>query len=327
MYHEVCEYQFPVTYEEFLWSYEDNVFGQNLKGIVYDVYNYLRNILEGTVVKHNAIIAGPSASGKTEFYRTTKKLLEDYQCPIPVIHIDMTAFSPAGFQGAELSAIPEAILNANSYGPAIVFLDEFDKVLSPLCGSSGGDLNQTIQSELLTMVEGRQIPVRQRGVVKEVDTSQTLFIALGALTDSRSEKSMGFEAQLVTEKSTFSAYDLQSLGGSVELLGRFDNVYNFNSITEEDFERLFSHLIETMEKEEKIFIRYDKDTFRDFFPYVRSQFGVREVKRMIYATIQPILIDLADETNRIKYHITIHGVNNADVSTKPVQHKISHKSV
>lgn len=327
MYHEVHDYQLPVTYEEFLWAYEDSVFGQDLKGIVYDLYSYLRNILEGSVVKHNSIIAGPSASGKTEFYRTTKRLLEDYQCPIPVIHIDMTEFSPAGFQGAELSSIPEAILNENSYGPAIVFLDEFDKILSPLCGSSGGDLNRTIQYELLTMIEGRQIQVKQRGVMKEVDTSQTLFVALGALTDSRSEKGMGFGTDLVTEKPNFTSYDLQSLGGSIELLGRFDNVYNFSPISEEQFEALFHHLVKTLATEEQIFIYHDKEAYKDFFPYVRTQFGVREVKRMLYATIKPILIDLADETNRIKYHITIHSVNNADVSTKPVQHKISHKHV
>lgn len=316
MHHEVCEYQLPVTYEEFLWSYEDSVFGQNLKGIVYDIYNYLRNILEGTVVKHNAIIAGPSASGKTEFYRTTKRLLEDYQCPIPVIHIDMTSFSPTGFQGAELSVIPEAILNANSFGPAIVFLDEFDKILSPLCGSTGGDLNKTIQHEMLTLIEGRQIPVKQRGIVKEVDTSQTLFIALGALTDSRSEKGMGFGTELVSEKPSFTSYDLQSLGGSIELLGRFDNVYNFTPISEEHFKSLFDHLVEVLATEEQIFICHDKEAYREFFPYVRTQFGVREVKKMLYATIKPNLIDLVDEENRIRYQIIIHGINNAEHSVR-----------
>lgn len=316
MHHEVCEYQLPVTYEEFLWAYEDSVFGQNLKGIVYDIYSYLKNILDGDVVKHNAIIAGPSASGKTEFYRTTKRLLEDYNCPIPVIHIDMTEFSPAGFQGSELSIIPEAILNENSYGPAIVFLDEFDKILSPLCGSTGGDLNKTIQHEMLTLIEGRQIPVKQRGITKEVDTSQTLFIALGALTDSRSEKGMGFGTDLVTEKPAFTSYDLQSLGGSIELLGRFDNVYNFTSISEEDFEKLFEHLIEILSTEEKIFIQADTNAYKEFFPYVRTQFGVREVKKKLYATIKPILIDLADEENRMRYQIVIHGMNAAEHSVR-----------
>lgn len=316
MHHEVFDYQLPVTYEEFLWSYENSVFGQNLKGIVYDIYSYLKNILEGDVVKHNAIIAGPSASGKTEFYRTTKRLLEDYNCPIPVIHIDMTSFSPTGFQGAELSVIPEEILNENSYGPAIVFLDEFDKLLSPLCGATGGDLNKTIQHEMLTLIEGRQILVKHRGIVKEVDTSQTLFIALGALTDSRSEKGMGFGTELVSEKPSFTSYDLHSLGGSAELLGRFDNVYNFMPISEEYFETIFNHLIENMAIEEKVFIRADEEAYKDFFPYVRTQFGVREVKRMLYATIKPSLIDLADESNRIGYQIVIHGINDAEHSVR-----------
>lgn len=323
------EYCLPVTYEEFLFDLEDSIFGQDdeLEGIAYDIYTYIQGILQGNVTKHNFILAGPSASGKTELYRTVKKLLKKYICPIPAIHIDISGFSPTGFQGEELAVIPEMILEAGSHGPAIVFLDEFDKILTPLHGSNNDNINKVLQCELLTMIEGRSCTVKQRNLSHTVNTSETLFVAMGAFTEYRKEKSekpkskpIGFisntyeiSSENTTPSLTMNETDLQKVGGMIELLGRFDNLYNFHPIEEEHFENLFQHITENLAIEQKVLIKTSRKAMKEFFPLIRTDYGCREVKRTLYNTIKPCLIKIADETDRIKYCIVVNGIKKAEL--------------
>jgi len=62
------EINFPVTYCDFLEDVRDSVFGQDeeLENIVYDIYTYLRSLTMNNVAKHNFILTGPTACGKTE---------------------------------------------------------------------------------------------------------------------------------------------------------------------------------------------------------------------------------------------------------------------
>lgn len=318
-----ASYELPVTYEEFLSDLEDAIFGQDeeLRGIAYDIYTYLQGAFQGFTVRHNFILAGPSASGKTELYRTLKRLLTKYDCPAPVLHLDITSFSPTGFQGEELSVLPEAIWNAGSYGIAIVFLDEFDKILTPLCGAGGSDINRTLQSELLTLIEGRICSIKKRDTIHSVDTSKTLFIAMGAFTDFRKEttnkKAIGFSNDLQTTplptSVTISMDNLSAIGGIIELLGRFDNVYNFHPIEREWFDGLFEHLVEDLAVEQQVLIRFTEKAADDFFLLTKSQYGCREIKRVLYRTVKPHLIQLAGIKDRILYYIEVQGIDLAEL--------------
>lgn len=326
------EYCLPVTYEDFLYELEDNIFGQDdeLEDIAYDIYTYLQGSLQGNLTKHNFILAGPSASGKTELYRTVKRILKKYACPIPVIHIDISGFSPTGFQGEELNVIPEMILEEGSHGPAIVFLDEFDKILTPLHGSNHDNINKVLQSELLTLIEGRNCTVKQRNLSHTINTSETLFVAMGAFTEYRKEKTekpkttpIGFTSTIMEENkstevisSSMNEDDLQKVGGMIELLGRFDNLYNFHPIQEEHFDNLFQHIVNNLAIEQKVLIKATKTAMKEFFPLIRTDYGCREVKRTLYKTIKPCLKKIADEQNRIQYYIAVYGVKKAELKLR-----------
>lgn len=336
---DACEWEegLPASYEEFLYGLQKSVYGQDeeLMGIAYDIYAYLRGISEGNPAKHNFILAGPSGSGKTELFRTVKRLLKQYGCPVPVLQLDLSGLSPTGFQGEETSVIPEMILNAGSSGAAIVFLDEFDKALMPLCGANGSDVNRVVQYELLTLVEGRVCSVRQNGKMHLVDTNQTLFIGTGAFTDYREAKvrkqqetPIGFstetakrfrEAKVDTPKIAeveLTMKDLRQAGSAVELAGRFDSIYNFRPIEAAVFHDLFQHFVEDLAIEQEVLIRASKAATKDFFSLAQSEFGCREVKRVLYNTVKPCLIKIADETDRISYCIEIHNIGKAELKRR-----------
>lgn len=264
-----------------------------------------------------------------EGYLYGKQGYADYFTPVPVLLLDCSGFTPAGFQGGETSVIPEMIRDAGSGGEAVVFLDEFDKILTPLPTSSGNDMNMVLQHELLTMTEGNVFPVRRNGRSCPVNTGKTLFIAMGAFTEYREEKdkrrgqiSLGFTSGKEApagDSGRLSMEDLRRAGGRTELLGRFDHLYNFRPAGEKAFGDLFRHFIEELAIEQEIFIRATGAAVREFFSLAESEYGCREVKRTLYDTVKPCLIRMADETERINSCIVVRGIGKAVLEVrKPV---------
>lgn len=73
------------------------------------------------------------------------------------------------------------LLEEGSDGTGIVFLDEFDKKLLPSYSSQGENINAAVQSQLLTMIEGRIIRINRY----EIDTNKTMFVGLGSFDEYR----------------------------------------------------------------------------------------------------------------------------------------------
>ena len=325
------EEKIPFTYEELLNDITANLFGQEaISDIVYDIYTYLASTWDGPVTKHNFIIAGPSASGKTELYRVLKRILKKHHCPIPVLHLDLSGCSPAGYSGGDLSMVPSSILDANSDGCAIVFLDEFDKILTPLT-STAGDLHEALQHELLTMIEGRVCQVQKRNLTQNVDTTKTLFIGMGAFTNYRRERKeekeyfFGFAPNTKKEPEEpkkeeylLSMEDLLRVGGAVELIGRFDEVYNFVRFSRDVFDDLFEKIVTDLSIEQRVLIKVSEEAIEEFFTLARSEFGCREVKRLLYQTVKPCLKEIIDKPDeeRMKFRIFVEGIKNAKLQKR-----------
>lgn len=308
---------FPVAYRDFLEDVRNCVFGQDeaLEDIIYDIFTFLRSLEEDNVAKHNFILAGPTASGKTELYRTVKRLLKKYNCDIPVLLVDASNFSPTGYQGNELSEIAEQIHNAGSSGEAILFLDEFDKILFPGFGQGSYNPHIALQHEMLTLIEGREIHTKQRGLSSKVDTSKTLFIAMGAFSSLRKveEKVIGFTPQKTSSISVVSFDDVLNLGTAVELLGRFDTMYNFKPLDEIAFEQLFEKMVIDVAIEQHILITTTDQAWKEFSRLCHSEYGCREIKRKIYETIRPCLKKVADEKERVSLKIVIDGIKKSTI--------------
>ena len=160
----------------------DSVIEQNhaMQQIALTIYKHIQ---QKELIRTNALIVGPTGSGKTEVARQVEKYCgKDY----PVLIEDISAYTPAGYKGNDLSEMVQHAYdisdsNKEKTERAIIFLDEFDKIIEI---DTENGLNFLMQKSLLKFVEGRKVPVTKRdGQVEYIDTSHMLFICLGAFPE------------------------------------------------------------------------------------------------------------------------------------------------
>lgn len=237
-----------------------------------NIYGYTKDIKDNPykdvkIEKSNAILLGPTGSGKTYMLRMLAEYLN-----IPFYIADTTKLTQSGYVGDDvenviLGALRDCNYNVTAAEHAIVVLDEFDKLSRKSESTSitrdvGGE---GVQQSLLKIVEGCEVTVPPNGGRKHpeqqciaVDTSNILFVGLGAFVglDKIIEKrlninknSIGFN---VSDKKTDTEYDendilsevnsedLKKFGFIPELIGRFPVVTHTRLLTEEELVRILT---------------------------------------------------------------------------------------
>ena len=125
----------------------DSVIEQNhaMQQIALTIYKHIQ---QKELIRSNALIVGPTGSGKTEVARQVEKYCgKDY----PVLIEDISAYTPAGYKGNDLSEMVQHAYdisdsNKEKTERAIIFLDEFDKIIEI---DTENGLNFLMQKSLL----------------------------------------------------------------------------------------------------------------------------------------------------------------------------------
>ena len=174
---------------------DEYVIGQEQakKVISVAVYNHYKRIFldkdkEGTrIEKSNILMIGPTGSGKTYLVKTLAKLLN-----VPLAIADATSLTEAGYIGDDIeSVISKLLLSAgNDVERAecgIVFIDEIDKIAKKKNTNTRDVSGESVQQELLKLLEGSKVEVpvgtNQKNVLAPMETVNTdniLFICGGA---------------------------------------------------------------------------------------------------------------------------------------------------
>lgn len=296
------------------------------------VYNHYKRIFldkdkEGTrIEKSNILMIGPTGSGKTYLVKTLAKLLN-----VPLAIADATSLTEAGYIGDDIeSVISKLLLSAgNDVERAecgIVFIDEIDKIAKKKNTNTRDVSGESVQQELLKLLEGSKVEVpvgtNQKNVLAPMETVNTdniLFICGGAfpaLDDIIKERlqkntSVGFNSDLKdkydNEADLYSKVtneDIRKFGMIPEFIGRLPVVCTLSKLDKEAFKKILTEPKNAILKQYKRLLELDEVELvfdDDTIDYIAQQAMKKDTgARALRSIIEEFMLDIMYEIPKDK---------------------------
>ncbi len=320
---------------DMLHYFEKRLIGQGgeIKKIVYTFYEYFTRVATGKLfTATNWLLTAPSGCGKTEVYRILRGFCMSYGIPVPVIQVDLSQYTESGYKGEEVEEIIERIMEQHKQtdGIAVCFLDEADKKCLPSYNSKGGNVNAAVQSNLLTLIEGREVTKEGR----TFDTNKTMFVLMGAFQSIRNQKQenkakrtpVGFGVRCSEEITSNMAierfYDDITLeeiieyGMLEELAGRLTQIINLHKLSEKDMRVLLAEKTRIISKELDVHIELADEAFGSLLEISYSNLGIRRpmncIRSLVINTLAEHFFD--DDFDKRKCRIVINAADKATIT-------------
>ena len=319
----------PFSLQEFYGYVKKRIIGNDkeIRKLCYGIWKNYTNLAKNVkYTAENYMITGPSGSGKTEFYRSLRDFFEMKGIRIPVIQLDLSQITESGYKGDNVDTIPKAIIKERPLcgGYAICFLDEADKKMIPSYNSLGVNVNAAVQSNLLTLIEGKKFYIDNDEVDSKClyDSSKTMFIFMGSFQDIRDKeppKATGFGR--ITEQKEKNIYkeitldDMIEIGMQKELAGRITKVINFHRISEDEIRQIIKINADKLANINNVSIEIKPEAVKELIKISYTDLGIRKPINKISELVDNAIVDFIydNDSEKYKYKVIIENIKKSHV--------------
>ena len=252
-------------------------------------------------VKENAMFIGPTGCGKTHIWRCLQELFPDR-----IEIVDGSNITADGWKGdKKWSTLLDSPIICSG-DPAILVIDEADKMLAPKYSSHSENVSQSIAAEGLKMMEGTIADVKSGSFTYQVDTSRISFVLCGAFSNKANEiaknsnngSSIGFGAMPHAVKAydqPLSTQDLIDYGVMPEFMGRIQRIVNLQPMMLEDYYKLMCSgcsPVRHVQEQYKVNIRMTTKRRRELAEDAyKNGLGIRGIENRIRQLVDDAIFD------------------------------------
>lgn len=314
---------------------DEYVIGQEQakKVIAVAVYNHYKRVFSKTspdagkygtdidIEKSNILMIGPTGSGKTYLVKTLAKLLN-----VPLAIADATSLTEAGYIGDDIESVLTKLLAAaggdvQKAEMGIVFIDEIDKIAKKKSTNTRDVSGESVQQELLKLLEGADVEVPvgtgQKNAMtpmEMINTDNILFICGGAFPDLENiikerltnTTSIGFGSDPKDKYdkdpnllSRVTNQDLREFGMIPEFLGRLPVTVTLQGLTKDFLVRILKEPKNAILKQYKKLLAMDEvnlDFDDDALEWIAEQALKKDTgARALRAIIEEFMLDIMFE--------------------------------
>jgi len=298
------------------------------------VYNHYKRIIfnkknnDKIINKSNALILGPTGSGKTYILKTIAKQLN-----VPLTIVDSTSFSETGYAGQDLENMLVQLCEETDFDikraeKGIIFIDEVDK-LAKNTDKNSKDIGVGVQQGLLKIIEDSTIDLSNAMKINDgpiINTRDILFIFGGAfegieeLLNTKENNSIGFNSKNIVQiKKSYkdvTAKHLLKYGLQKEFVGRIPIITYTNELTKQDLKDILTkpknNLVEqykNLMKMNNVDITFSNNVLDGIVDKaIKKGLGARALRTEMEKVMEKIMFDYSD--NKKQKKLIINDIDN-----------------